>query len=125
MPAVRSAQCGNSGRRAVWIEGIAFRYFTAVIYVPYRCKVFAQYFSVYLVIREVRSPFSMGHPYTECRAFHTFQHQRGAFENPYRSKTRFKSAGPVLNESRLALISKALPGYPPEKCSKLASVAYT
>src|SRR5208283_1800273 len=125
MPAVGSAHCSNSGRRSVWIEGIAFRYFTVVIYVPHRSKVFGQNFPVYLIIREVSSAFAMGHPYTECRAFHTFQHQRRAFDNSYRSKTRFKSARPVLNEPRLAFIRQALPGYPPEQRSKLASVAYT
>src|SRR5208282_2978763 len=124
MPAVGSADGGNTGRGPVWVEGIAFGYFTAVIYVSYRRKVLAQYIFVYIIIGEVGPALAMGHPYAECRAFHSFKHQRGAFEDPYGGKTRFESARPVLNEPRLAFVRNSLPGYPPQQRGKLATVAY-
>mmetsp|Transcript_20825 Transcript_20825/g.45111 ORF Transcript_20825/g.45111 Transcript_20825/m.45111 type:complete len:205 (+) Transcript_20825:186-800(+) len=127
MLSIIGAQCSYTFRTSIGIERIRIGDIVRVIHVANGCQVSLLHRVQNCRVGEMESAFSVGHPDSERRAFHSLQHHRWTRLNLHTRETTFEPATIIVEETRLShFIQLAFGGRnPSQERHELTAIANT
>ena len=125
MAAVQRTESGKSVWGSIGIKWVFFRCLCFVIHVNQRNEMLTHDLSSDFLVREMEFSFTVIHMDPEDKLRHAIKHHGRTLYYLDRNPAGFKTARVVVNETRLPVGGKALPGDPAQEAEQLAAVADT